>query len=115
MSFHADRAADILAVHGETCTLRRLTSGSPVEVAVKAKWFTGGPETAEDLVGVRGQTSFRVMLSNAEIAAAAWPGPPKKGDFLVRGVNSKLYRVMGDADTRMDGDDIAAHFIVVTA
>ncbi|MGE0722819.1 MAG: hypothetical protein AB7O45_00515 [Alphaproteobacteria bacterium] len=113
MSFAADRFADEMEAYGEACTLRRPTS-TPVDVAVKAKFY--GVESsgiADQLVGVRGQTTMRVKISNREIAAASWPGPPVKGDFLIRGVNGREYILLGDADTRWHDDAVAAHFLVV--
>jgi hypothetical protein len=37
----------------------------------------------EELVGTIVQGDRIVIISNAEIEAAGWPGPPRRGDLLV--------------------------------
>lgn len=35
-----------------------------------------------ELIGLVAQGDRRVRIAQKDIAAASWPGPPKKGDFL---------------------------------
>lgn len=93
--------------HGENVTLRRNPAAPFVDVAVKAR--VAGFDT-KDLVGDIRQGDRQVVIGNAEIAAAAWPGPPARGDrVLIVGLPFTIVSV----DTRKIGDEIAGHWLAV--
>jgi hypothetical protein len=74
-----------LAMRGRPFTLRRLpasTGGQPTDVVVQG-YRTGFD--AQPLPGGQPQGLSTIIIGNAEIAAAAWPGPPRKGDRLIDG------------------------------
>lgn len=115
MSYAADRVADILAEHGEEMTLRRQTVAATTptytDVTVLGKRHMAPGQQADPVAGRQVQNLVRVMISNAEIAAADWPGPPKKGDRLTwSGWSTTLE---ADADTRTDGGETICHFLLV--
>jgi len=112
-SFAAQPFADILAAHGETMTLRRMAPGDPpswADVTVKGKRRSTPGAVGDALVGTMTQKTLMIIISNREIAAAGWPGPPRKGDYLL--IGSGEYVLQDDADTRTDGGTVLAHFLV---
>lgn len=96
--------ARLVAKYGPTVTLRR---DPATDVALKARVSGFAPD---ELVGEIKQGDRRVVIANAEIAAAAWPGPPKIGDRLI--VSGKIFTI-GAVDTRKLGDEIAGHWLTV--
>jgi hypothetical protein len=69
----------MLKTRGEQVTLRRL--GSPnIDVTVWAKIDGAGEQLSG---GSMPQFKRRVIISNVEIAAAGWPGPPKRMDQII--------------------------------
>jgi hypothetical protein len=88
-------------------TLRRRTgtTSSFVDVVVYGEDRGYKPD---QLLGGIIQGDRKVTISNAEISAAAWPGPPKKGDFLtVDGVQTALQ----GAVTEYEGTTVLAHIL----
>jgi hypothetical protein len=99
----------LLAQHGETMTLARATAidtWSPV--TLKGKIYGAG---GRELVGGQQQQLRQVKIGNSEIAAAAWPGPPRKGDRLTDAAG-RVYSVQ-EVDTRSDAGEVWAHFMAV--
>jgi hypothetical protein len=92
---------------GETLTLRREL---PVQTDVTVKGRVVG-YAPQQLVGEIQQGDRVVIVGNAEIAAAAWPGPPKSGDRLVF-ANGSVF-TLRTVDTRKIGDEIAGHWLIV--
>lgn len=93
--------------YGETLTLRR--PGAPnVDVAVKGVTRALHPDA---LVGEITQFERKVVISNAEIAAASWPGPPKRGDRVIFADGTQATVLM--PGTRKLGDQIAGHWMIV--
>lgn len=93
--------------YGETVTLRR--PGTPnVDVAVKARVEQLRPD---ELVGEIAQFDRRVVISNAEIAAAAWPGPPKRGDRVIFADGAQATVQL--PGTKKIGEEIAGHWMIV--
>jgi hypothetical protein len=90
----------VIDLTGETVTLRREPG---TDVTVKAILREYGEK---DLTGNIIQGDVRVIIGNAEIAAAAWPGPPAQGDKIIR--DSKIFHVMA-AETRNWFEDAAEH------
>lgn len=77
---------------GEAATLQRLVVGDdPIEVDLRAfiRGFTSHPLPQ----GLPQGTSI-ARISNAEIEAAAWPAPPKKGDRLVAGGQTRVVQAV---------------------
>lgn len=65
---------------GRPMTLRRRNTSPPTDVSVYG--VSKGYRPAE-LVGQIKQGDSEVTFSNAQIAAASWPGPPVAGDYMV--------------------------------
>lgn len=81
----ADLSVVAVAINdvGSDATLRRPTTTGPVTVAVKAVERSYRPD---EMTGGIIQGDRQVIVSNIEIAAAAWPGPPQRGDqYVARG------------------------------
>lgn len=79
MAFTAATILAMLSTRGQSVTLRRV--GTPaVDVACMAAIVN-----KDDFIGVGGVSQYRreITISNAEIAAATWPGPPRKGDQVI--------------------------------
>lgn len=99
--------ADMVQEFGQAITLRR--PGTPnVDVTVKAvvRDRDGSPL---DLVADMIQGDLSVITSNAEIAAASWPGPPLKNDRVV--IDGKPYTIWKPG-TRKVGEEIAGHWMI---
>lgn len=97
----------LIEARGETVTLRRNAIAPFVDVALRARVNGFAPKelVADVMQGDRG-----VVIGNAEILAAAWPGPPKRGDrLLIDGLPFTIAAV----DTRKIGDEVAGHWLVV--
>ena len=76
-----DRFADSLRRAGRPMPLKRRigTTGAFAECAVYGRSRSYQPQ---ELVGLVVQGDRKVRIAQRDIAAAGWPGPPKKGDFL---------------------------------
>lgn len=114
MGFVAERVAQTLREHGEQVTLRRQLTDAPtfVDVAVWAKRIenlgTAGQAVADQVV----QSTVRFRISDQEIAAAGWPGPPKAGDRIVAA--DATFALSKDADTRRDRGEIVMHILLAS-
>jgi hypothetical protein len=98
----ADARRRQLARRGRPMTLSRLvTDGAPVAVTPTGYARDYRPE---ELVGGIMQGDIRVEIGADEIAAAAWPAPPRKPDRLV--VDGRTYTVQG-ATAVYDGPTLA--------
>lgn len=99
--------ARLIRLYGETATLRR--EGAPnVDVAVKGRMIGSA---ASQLVGEISQSTRQFVIGNAEILAAAWPGPPKKGDRIIQAGGAVL--TILDNDEKKLGDETAGHWLTV--
>ena len=76
-----DRFADSLRRAGRQMSLKRRigTTADFTECAVYGRSRFYQPT---ELVGLVVQGDRKVRIAQRDIAAAGWPGPPKKGDFL---------------------------------
>lgn len=113
-AYVASRVAAVIGQHGETMTLRRQTAATPQafsDVTVKGKRYRQPGAGSDELVGGLAQNEIRVRIGNAEIAAAAWSGPPRKGDRLV--IASHTYTLVADADTRVEAGVTVEHILLV--
>lgn len=107
----AQSVADMIARRGRPLTLRRIVTGGPnVDVAV-----TGVVRQyqAQELLGPILQGDREVRISNVEIAAASWPGPPRAGGNADRIVIDGKAAVVQNVDPRYDGTDLAMYVIQV--
>ncbi len=81
----AGSIAGALQRFGRPMVLRRLATGPgglqiPLDVTVFGRTKNFAPH---ELVGGISQGDSEITITNAEIAAAQWPGPPKRGDKIV--------------------------------
>jgi hypothetical protein len=109
MSDTASRIEDVLRRKGRAFQLRRRigTSNTFNDVSVLGLAVGYAPE---ELVGGITQGDKRAILSNAEIAAAGWPGPPRRGDILV--IDGQPYTVQAP-DPRWIGAGYVGHVLQV--
>lgn len=81
----ADSITNALLRFGRPMTLRRLTwageVATPTDVTVYG--VTEGPLSQQLISGQSAPGTINVTFSNAQIAAASWPGPPQKLDQLI--------------------------------
>lgn len=90
---------------GETVTLRRVTVGRHfVSVTTKARLVGYKPN---ELVGGIVQGDEMGIISDRDIALAQWPGPPRKGDQIIRD-RSRTMTVQG-CESRNGGTGVAMH------
>ncbi len=93
-----------LARRGQSVIVRRLPSTD-----VTCQGFISRAE-AIDIPGQQPQVRRELRIGNDEIAAAGWPGPPRKGDRVTtNGVTSMVEA----CDTRRKGSAIAMHIIKI--
>ena len=89
---------------GSSVTLRRtVLGGSPVDVTVIATVKEFQPN---QLAGNVVQGDRWAKLSNDDIVAAAWPGPPRRGDQII--MDGRTFTALG-CDTVKMGDAVLSH------
>ncbi len=105
-----ERVAALVAAKGEILTLRRLTGTQqiPLDVEVRGVVRDYRPE---ELIGAVQQGDRQVIISNGEILARQWPGPPRINDKIVRDATKALN--VEAAETRKLGDAAALHILRV--
>lgn len=82
-----------LSAKGRPMTLSRPNGSAPaVGVVVQGFVYTATPEPSASPAS---QDIGMAAILNDEIVAAAWPGPPKKGDWLQ--VDGVTWQVVGNA------------------
>lgn len=109
MAGEAAKIATALRKYGRTMKLRRRigTTTSYNDVDVKG---TDRGYKPDEIAGLLQQGDRRITISNAEIVAASWPGPPRKGDFLV--VDGVSTAVQG-GEAKYLGTTVLAHVLWV--
>jgi cobalamin biosynthesis protein CobT len=113
-AYIAARVAAVIREHGEAMTLKRQLTADPQTfstVALYGKRYRPAGQAAEQVVDDVGQARLDIIVSNDEIAAGSWAGPPRKGDILV--IAGRDYELVADADTRKNGDAIVEHRLTV--
>lgn len=90
--------AAALNQYGSAMTLRRLPSTDVTVMGVAR-----GYAVTEITGGVK-QGDREVIISAAEITAAAWPGPPRGGDQMI--IGGRLHQVIGADSATVAGVDI---------
>ncbi|MDP3417855.1 hypothetical protein [Falsiroseomonas sp.] len=100
-----------LARSGQSAVLRRVigTGEAQTFADVTLRTFIRDFAPADLPQGLPQGTS-EVRISNTEISAAAWPGPPRTGDRLI--ANGRT-RVVEACETRRKGEAIAMHVLQV--
>jgi hypothetical protein len=76
------RIIDMLERRGRPAPLRRRVGTTSSFTDVTVDVVSAGYQPQE-LVGTILQGDRKAVISNDEIEAASWPGPPRKGDLLV--------------------------------
>ena len=90
-----------LARHGWPMALRRQTGVDPVtHAAVTVQGFKHDYSPGQIVGGIL-QGDARVEITPDEIAAAAWPGPPRKGDSML--IDQQVWAVQGATAVRAAG------------
>lgn len=102
---------DMLARRGQPMILRRLdiTQSPTVNVDVTVQGWVRA-YAAHELIGGIVQGDRQVTISNAEIAAAGWPGPPRAHDLV--NIAGRFLNVQA-VNTMYIGTDIAKHALTV--
>ena len=114
MSTLTDATRRQLLRHGQPVTLRRLagTGGSQTatDVACTATvaWI-GAAELAPGSGLMQGDR--RVTITDHEIAAASWPGPPRKADRVV--IDGAVTAVVAPVETRRHAGQVDRHVMIV--
>ncbi len=105
----AAKVAKALSRYGQPMTLRRRvgTGSTFVSVVVRGVDQDYKPD---EIVGDIAQGDKRITISNAEIALANWPGPPRRGDAVL--MEGRLWTVQG-SDARTLSSTILAHVLHV--
>lgn len=105
----ASKIALALKKYGRDMKLRRRigTTATYTDVMVKG---TDRGYKPDELTGQLQQGDRRITISNEEIATQNWPGPPKKGDFLV--IDGTSTAVQG-AEPKYLGNTVLAHILWV--
>jgi hypothetical protein len=93
---------------GQKVILRRMAGSTATDVVCTA---TVRGYAATDLAGTLQQGDREVIITNHEIAAAGWPGPPRKGTdrVVIAGATTTVQSV----ETRYIGGAIDRHVIQV--
>ena len=102
----ADRAAAIIAEHGETMTLARSTEATTI--SLKGKRIGG---TIEGAGGSSARQVFRIKIAPTELLASAWTvKAPARKDTIT--VNSRV-RLVESARPISDGDTVCLYELEV--
>jgi hypothetical protein len=107
----ADSITNALLRFGRTMTLRRNAWANGVATPTDVTVF-GVTEgyTPQELVNGIMQGDSKVTFSNAQIAAAAWPGPPAKNDQIV--IDGRTRTILG-VESKYLGTDVLVHVVQV--
>lgn len=104
----AEATAQMLDRYGEPVLLRRPGGNATfIDVTCAARVDQFQPH---EITGGIVQGDRRVTLSNREIEATAWPGPPRRGDQIV--IGGRTTTVQG-VDTVLVGSAVIRHNIQV--
>ena len=102
-----ERVAAMIKKEGEPLILRRQGKPGPPDLPLIG--FVRG-YSLDELTGDLIQGDREIRISNVEIAAAGWPGPPRDGDRVL--IDGKLTTVQS-AETRKLRGRIAMHVLQV--
>jgi hypothetical protein len=105
-----ERIAALISQFGQPVTLQRTTGGlTQVRHDVVCQAIVRGFEPVQ-LIGGIVQGDRQVVISNAEIADAQWPGPPRVGDRCV--IDGRTTTIQA-CDIRRLRNEIVLHLIQV--
>lgn len=101
-----------LARFGRPMVLRRTTlaAGStkiPLDVTVSGVTENYQPQELTDVIA---QGDTKVTISNTEISARQWPGPPRRGDDMV--IDGKV-KAIQSVETKRLGTETLVHICQV--
>jgi hypothetical protein len=104
----AARVAAMLAEHGTAMKLKR-PEVADLDVMAKRSMAAraGGDSTFSNSADT---TPGTIRISNAEIVAANWPGPPVAGDIIAMADDSKEWSIE-KVDTRDDSGVVIMHIL----
>jgi hypothetical protein len=105
----ATKITAALAKYGRPMTLKRRQGTTNTFTTVTVNGIAQGYKPTE-LVGGIVQGDRKVTISNAEIAAASWPVPPRKNDQI--DIDGVTCTVQG-CETKYLGADVLAHVLWV--
>lgn len=106
-AYTARRVDAVLNAHGEAAVLSR--TGEGTTITLKAKRMAG---SEDDMGGSSAQSSFKVRIGTAALAASAWADKfPKRADSLVIGGRTRIVR---DADPKVDGGVTVMHVLALS-
>src|ERR1700743_199076 len=98
----AQALKNFLDRNGEDVILRRLTGrGFYIDVTVRARINDYRPE---EMAGGIVQGDQKCIISNTEITAAQWPGPPRVGDVIIRNGGTLSAMVKSAASSTLDSE-----------
>lgn len=109
MSVLADMIADDIQREGSPATLRRPTGTGDIHFDVEVYAFHT-TSTPVPLVGEASQANKMVRISNRDILARQWPGPPRDADIII--LAGKACRIM-DVETLSVGGEVVEHVLQV--
>lgn len=107
MSDTTKRILEMLERRGRNLSLRRRVGTTNSFTDVSPRGYRRGYR-ANELIGGIVQGDYEVVIGNAEISAASWPGPPRKGDIVV--LDGMTATVQG-CQTMYDGAERCAHIL----
>jgi hypothetical protein len=103
------KIAAALVRYGRPMLLRRRVTAPDGFVEVTVNGITDNYKAVE-LIGGLVQGDRKVTISNREIAAAGWPGPPRKSDQIrIDGVTTTVQ----GCETKYLGEVVLAHVLWV--
>lgn len=95
--------------NGQPVTLRRVTGTQQIPMDVEVTAVVRGYQP-QDVAGTVMQGDRTVVLSNQEIAARRWPGPPQGSDRVLIGDEETVVMTV---ETIQIGDTVIRHNLVV--
>lgn len=110
----ADSISGALRRFGRPMVLRRLSKGPgalmvPLDVTVYGR---SKNYAANELIGGIVAGDSEVTITNAEIAAAQWPGPPRKDDRII--IDGKPRTLSVNPEPKYLGTDVLVYVCRVT-
>lgn len=109
MSDIASRVVADLALYGRPMTLRRRVGTTAAFTSVTVQGIDRSYRPGE-IMGAIEQGDAQVTISGNEIAAVAWPGPPRRLDTIV--IDGQTWTVQG-ADSKTIGSALIAYVLHV--
>jgi hypothetical protein len=109
VTLHADMIANDIQREGSPAVLSRFTGTSGIHYDVNVYAVERGYKP-EQISGEIKQGDRECRISNREILAHAWPGPPRAADVLI--MSGRNFRVMG-VNVLEIGGEVVEHVLQV--